>query len=73
MADVKRCDRCGAHFEKYPGCYLKRHYTDLYNFEPVYETVDLCVDCRSEFDEFMLGAKPKNLLERIRRMMGKEG
>ena len=72
MADVKKCDRCGVYFEKYPGCTLKHHWLDLVNFDPVYDNFDICTDCCTEFEEFMRGAKPKNLLERVRRMVCKE-
>lgn len=66
MADMKQCDRCGGyyggtnhHFFKSSGKWRVEEY-------------DLCDDCFKELGEFMCGVKPKNLLERIWRMMYKE-
>ena len=66
MANVKKCDRCGSiysvakcGFAKFHGNWRAKSY-------------DLCDDCIKELEEFLKGAKPKNLLERIRRMVCKE-
>lgn len=67
MADVKRCDRCGAIYNVAKCRFGKFHG------EWKAESYDLCDDCVKELEEFLEGVRPKNLLERIRRMMCKEG
>ena len=62
MAFAKKCDRCGAYhdgriyeIEMKPMCYMNE----------VDEDFDLCPECKREFDDFMNGVKPKDLLGRL--------
>lgn len=66
MAYAKKCDRCGAYhdsrlyeIEIKPMCYLNERDEDF----------DLCRDCKSEFDDFMNGVKPKDLLSRLQALL----
>lgn len=63
MADVKQCDRCGVHYKE-----GNRHFVETFG-EWRAKEYDLCRDCCNELEEFLRGAKPKNLLERIVRMI----
>lgn len=66
MADVKKCDRCGTIYSVVK-CGFAKFHGDWRA-----ESYDLCDDCIKELEEFLRGVKPKNLLERIWRMMRKE-
>lgn len=66
MADVKQCDRCGGYYIE-----GKHHFMKVCGEWRVKE-YDLCHSCFNELEEFMRGTKPRNLLDRIRRMMRKE-
>lgn len=61
MAMAKKCDRCGKLYEHYPKGKLignnairtlfKTEYGDLSIPD---KTIDLCQECMSEFDKFMM-------------------
>lgn len=72
MAEAKKCDRCGTYY----GAHLNNSYLCMVCPCPIYtneKTVyDLCEDCLDDFDEFMMGAKPKNLLKRIKAKIRKD-
>ena len=66
MALARKCDRCGAYhdgriyeIEISPMCYLNE----------THEEFDLCPDCKNEFDDFMNGVKPKDLLGRLQALL----
>lgn len=63
--DAKKCDRCGAFYEK-----EKEHSNGGMFFDKIYKinsyisngsnlcaVFDLCPDCRKAFEEFMKGGK----------------
>jgi hypothetical protein len=66
MSLARKCNRCGIYFD-----YKKCHIT-VESRNPEYYDVeyDLCDDCKREFEEFMEGAKPKSLLERLLKVSG---
>ena len=62
MSLARKCDRCGAYHDgriysltKTPMCLLDEYEKEF----------DLCQDCMYEFDDFMNGVKPKDLLGRL--------
>ena len=61
MSLARKCDRCG----KYYDGVRCRITVESRNPEFTDDEYDLCDPCKLEFEEFMKGAKPKNLLERI--------
>lgn len=61
MATARKCDRCGVFYEGVK-CRLT---VESRNPEFMDDYYDLCDECKLEFEEFMKGAKPKNLLDRI--------
>lgn len=63
MAIVHKCDRCGKYCDRTPNEIDTTIYHALDG--PSGNNYDLCDDCMDDFDEFMRGAKPKNLLDRI--------
>lgn len=69
MATVKRCDRCLRVFEGSKNEIgastrgLEGLFADFY---------DLCDDCMDDFYEFMRGAEPKTLAEKLRASLKKE-
>lgn len=61
MSLARKCDRCGVYYDG-----VKCHLTvESRNPEFTDDYYDLCGPCKLEFDEFMKGVKPKNLVERI--------
>ena len=54
MADVKRCDRCGAIYEKElkDNCQIQKIDTE--------RNYDLCPHCSEKFNEFIWGKRLEN-------------
>ena len=61
MSLARKCDRCGKYYDGVI-CHIT---VESRNPEFTDDYYDLCRECKSEFEEFMKGVKPKNLLERI--------
>lgn len=61
MGIARKCDRCGTYHD---GRIYEVTIESSY-YSAADEEHDLCSDCKNELDEFMKGAKPKNLLERL--------
>lgn len=53
MADVKKCDRCGAYYEPTLEARLTRL---LYRFDIIHKEIqfDLCKECQFKFASFMM-------------------
>lgn len=62
MSIARKCDRCGTYHD---GRIYDVMVEAPYFSDECDEHHDLCRDCKNELDEFMKGAKPKNLLERL--------
>ena len=62
MSIARKCDRCGTYHD---GTIFSVDLSGRWTAEYGEYSYDLCRDCVNEFDEFMKGAKPKNLLERL--------
>ena len=62
MALARKCDRCGTF---HLGQINKLITTDNIPFEYNEHEYDLCDNCMNEFEDFMNGVKPKNLLDRL--------
>lgn len=64
MSIARKCNRCGAYNDRRTCVIDVVDYADYFN--PEDHSYDLCPGCKLEFYEFMEGAKPKNLLERLK-------
>lgn len=62
MALARKCDRCGAYHD---GRIYNLTRTPMYVLDEDEKEFDLCRDCMNEFDDFMNGVKPKDLLGRL--------
>lgn len=61
MSIARKCNRCGTYYDG-----VKCRITvESRNPEFMDDYYDLCDECEIEFDDFMRGAKPKNLLDRL--------
>lgn len=62
MALARKCDRCDEYHDRQ---IYKLKVVPMHSLpEDEYE-LDLCPTCMDEFDEFMNGVKPKDLLGRL--------
>lgn len=66
MAAARKCDRCGAYRD---GRIYKLTKIPMYVLDEDEKEFDLCPDCIDEFDDFMNGVKPKDLLSRLQALL----
>lgn len=64
MSFAKKCDRCGTYHDGLINRLTTTGHTLLDEHE-----YDLCDECRDEFEDFMNGVKPKDLLSRLRALI----
>jgi hypothetical protein len=60
MSLAKKCDRCGTYHDGL----INRLTTTGHMLLDEHE-YDLCDECKGEFEDFMNGVKPKDLLSRL--------
>lgn len=63
MSIARKCNRCSVYRDRRDYQVVVTDYS--VPFEITDHEYDLCPDCALELDEFMRGAKPKNLLDRL--------
>ena len=70
MAVARKCDRCGCYRD---GRIHKITYTPPHYLSGLEEAEhDLCNECIDDFNKFMEGVKPENLIDRLRSRMNKK-
>lgn len=71
MSLARKCDRCGTYHDgRLYKVTVEQMYPSVeYCDDDLY---DLCPDCKIEFDDFMNGVKPNDLLSRLHALFKKE-
>jgi hypothetical protein len=66
MSWAHKCDRCGRYHD---GRLYEVAVKPMNYMTEEEEDFDLCPACKSEFDDFMNGVKPKDLLGRLKDLL----